>query len=385
MWCGSGNSKSRFGDWTGISAQWLTVPPCFVPDLRDLGWNTHFAAAFAPWAAPGVVPGRVALEHNHVLRVMTESGEQLAEVSGRVKHEASGRNELPAVGDWVVLRLDDGGRCQIRAVLPRTGRFARKAAGDTTEEQVVAANIDTVFLVSGLDGDFNPRRIERYLLLARESGATPVVILNKADVADDVEDAVALVQTLAPGVPVVAISAADGRAFEQLDPWLQPGRTVALLGSSGVGKSSIVNRLMGARVLPTRSVRESDSRGRHASVHRQMLVLPGGGLVIDTPGMRELQSWGIDPDASDGFADIEALAAGCRFRDCHHRREPGCAVKAAVESGDFDLARYENFVKIDDERIELTKRQEERALLEQKRQSKVQSKALKAMQKSRGR
>jgi ribosome biogenesis GTPase len=383
MWCGSGNSKSRFGDWTGISGQRLTVPPCFVPELRDLGWNDHFAAAFAPWAAPGVVAGRVSLEHNHILRVLTESGEQLAEVSGRVKHEAAGRHELPAVGDWVVLRLDDGGRCQIRAVLPRTGRFARKATGDTTEEQVVAANIDTVFLVSGLDGDFNPRRIERYLMLARESGATPVVILNKADVADDVDDAVALVQELAPGVPVLAISAADGRAFEALEPYLQPGRTVALLGSSGVGKSSIVNRLVGSAVLPTRSVRESDSRGRHASVHRQMIALPGG--AMDTPGMRELQLWGIDPGALDTFGDIEALAPGCRFRDCQHRREPGCVVKAAVEAGELDAARYENFIKLDDERLQLEQRQEERALLEQKRQSKVMSKAIKAMQKSRGR
>jgi ribosome biogenesis GTPase len=356
-----------------------------VPELRDLGWNDHFAKAFDPWIAPGVVAGRVALEHNHVLRVLTESGEQLAEVSGRVKHEATGRHELPAVGDWVVLRLDDGGRCQIRAVLPRTGRFARKAAGETTEEQVVAANVDTVFLVSGLDGDFNPRRIERYLLLAAESGATPVVILNKADVADDVEEAVALVRELAPGVPVLAISAADGRGFEALDPYLQPGKTVALLGSSGAGKSSIVNRLVGSAVLPTRSVRESDSRGRHASVHRQMIALPGGALVIDTPGMRELQLWGVDSGSLETFDDIAALAAGCRFRDCRHRREPGCAVKAAVEAGGLDPARYEHFIKLDDERLQLQERQEERALLEQKRQSKVMGKALKAMQKERGR
>lgn len=356
-----------------------------VPDLRDLGWTDHFARAFAPWAGPGVVAGRVALEHNHVLRVLTESGEQLAEVSGRVRHEAASRQDMPAVGDWVVLRLDDGGRCQIRAVLPRTGRFARKAAGDTTQAQVVAANIDTVFLVSGLDGDFNPRRIERYLLLTRESGATPVVILNKADVADDVDEAVALIKGLAPGVPVLAISAADGRGFESLEPYLQPGKTVALLGSSGAGKSSIVNRLVGSKVLPTRSVRESDSRGRHASVHRQMIPLPGGALVIDTPGMRELQLWGVDPGAADTFGDIADLSASCRFRDCRHKQEPGCAVKAAVEDGTLDAARYESFVKLDDERVAVEKRQEERALLEQKRKGKVISRAIKAMQKSRGR
>lgn len=356
-----------------------------VPDLRDLGWNDHFAKAFAPWAEPGVVAGRVALEHNHVLRVLTESGEQLAEASGRVKHEAASRQDLPAVGDWVVLRLDEGGRCQIRAVLPRTGRFARKAAGESTEAQVVAANIDTVFLVSGLDGDFNPRRIERYLMLSRESGATPVVILNKTDVADDVEEAVALVQGLAPGVPVLAISAEDGRGFDALELYLQPGKTVALLGSSGAGKSSIINRLVGASVLPTRSVRESDSRGRHASVHRQMIALPSGALVIDTPGMRELQLWGVDSGPSDTFGDIAVLGAGCRFRDCRHRQEPGCAVKAAVEEGTLDSARYESFVKLDDERETLEKRQEERALLEQKRKGKVMGRAIKAMKKIRGR
>lgn len=356
-----------------------------VLSLADLGWSEFFAKAFAPWAADDVLPGRVSLEHNHVLRVLTERGEQLAEVAGRLKHEAGTREELPAVGDWVVLRLDGGGRSQIRAVLPRRGRFARKVAGETTDAQVVAANVDTVFLVSGLDGDFNPRRIERYLLLARESGAGPVVVLNKADVADDVDDAVALVASLDPGVPVLAISAADGRGFDGLRRYLSHGRTVALLGSSGVGKSSIVNRLLGERILPTRSVRESDSRGRHASVHRQLLAVPGGGLVIDTPGMRELQLWGAETLTPDLFAEIATLAAGCRFRDCRHQQEPGCAVKDAVESGALDAARYEHFCKLEAERAVLEQRREERAAIELKRRGKVQSRAIKALQKSRGR
>lgn len=361
------------------------MPPWAVPDLRDLGWDEPRARAFEPWANQGLVPGRVALEHNHVLRVLTESGEHLAVAAGRLKHEASGRHELPAVGDWVALRLEEGGPGQIRAILPRTGRFARRAAGDPTEEQVVAANVDTVFLVSGLDGDFNPRRIERYLALAREGGAQPVIILNKTDLADDVEEAVALVRGLAPEVPVIAISAADGRSFEALTPYLQPGRTVALLGSSGVGKSSIVNRLLGARILPTRAVRESDSRGRHASVHRQLLLLPGGGLVIDTPGMRELQLWATEAPASGTFADVESLASACRFRDCRHREEPGCAVKAAVEAGTLEAGRFGNFLKLEEEREALAKRQEERALLEQKRKGRIMGRAIKAMQKSRGR
>lgn len=357
-----------------------------MPSLHELGWSDHFAAAFAEHAGPGVVPGRVALEHNHVYRVITESGEQLAEATGRMKHLAQGRHELPAVGDWVALRTDEAGnRAVIKAVLPRLGKFSRKSAGSWTEEQVIAANIDTVFLVSGLDGDFNPRRIERYLLLAQQSDARPVIILNKTDLAEDVPDLVAMIEETAPGLPVLAISAATGKGMELLQPYLGVGQTVALLGSSGVGKSTIVNRLVGERVLPTRSVRESDSRGRHASVHRQMIALPGGGLVIDTPGMRELQLWGVDEGLSGTFDDVDAIGEACRFRDCRHRQEPGCAVKAAVEAGTLDTARYDNFVKLQDERAELERRQDERALLEQKRAGKIMARAQKAMQKDRGR
>lgn len=357
-----------------------------MPSLHELGWSDHFAAAFAEHAGPGVVPGRVALEHNHVYRVITESGEQLAEATGRMKHLAQGRHELPAVGDWVALRTDEAGnRAVIKAVLPRLGKFSRKSAGSWTEEQVIAANIDTVFLVSGLDGDFNPRRIERYLLLAQQSDARPVIILNKTDLAEDVPDLVAMIEETAPGLPVLAISAATGKGMELLQPYLGVGQTVALLGSSGVGKSTIVNRLVGERVLPTRSVRESDSRGRHASVHRQMIALPGGGLVIDTPGMRELQLWGVDEGLSGTFDDVDAIGEACRFRDCRHRQEPGCAVKAAVEAGTLDTARYDSFVKLQDERAELERRQDERALLEQKRAGKIMARAQKAMQKDRGR
>lgn len=357
-----------------------------MSSLLELGWKDHFAKAFVAYAAPGVVPGRVALEHNHVYRVLTEDGEYLAESTGRLKHRAEGRSELPAVGDWVALRVGEaGGHSQITAVLPRLGKFSRKRAGGWTDEQVVAANIDTVFLVSGLDGDFNPRRIERYLLLARHSDARPVVILNKTDVADDVAEAVALIGELAPDVPVLAISAANGQGFETLQAYLGVGQTVALLGSSGVGKSSIVNRLVGERVLPTLAVRESDSRGRHASVHRQMIPLPVGGLVIDTPGMRELQLWGVDEGMSGTFDDVAALGEACRFRDCRHRQEPGCAVKAAVEAGTLDSARYDNFTKLQDERDVMVKRQDERALLEQKRAGKVMARAQKSMQKERGR
>jgi ribosome biogenesis GTPase len=357
-----------------------------MPSLHDLGWNDHFARAYEAFAGPGVLPGRVALEHNHVYRVITESGERLAEATGRMKHLAEGRHELPAVGDWVALRIEEAGdRALIKAVLPRLGKFSRKSAGEWTDEQVVAANINTVFLVSGLDGDFNPRRIERYLLLAQQSQARPVIILNKADLADDVAEAVAMIGDMANGIPVLAISAADGRGFEALQPYLGVGQTVALLGSSGAGKSSIVNRLVGEAVLPTRSVRESDSRGRHASVHRQLIALPTGGLVIDTPGMRELQLWGTEHGMAETFDDVAVIGERCRFRDCRHLKEPGCAVKGAVTDGTLDALRYDSFVKLQDERAALERRLDERALLEQKRASKVMGKALKSMQKDRGR
>src|SRR5713101_3214810 len=235
-----------------------------MPDLRALGWNADVQASFTERAAAGLVPGRISLEHNHVYRVLTEQGEWLAEAAGRIKYEAEGRDELPAVGDWVGLRPpSSGGRAVIRVILPRQSRFSRKVAGRETEEQVIAANIDTVFLVSSLDSASKPRSIERYLVLARQSGAQPVIVLNKADLAKDIASAVGQATSLAPETPVHAVSARDGRGFEWLETYLGVGRTVALLGPSGAGKSSIVNRLIGHDLLSTGEVRSWDARGRH--------------------------------------------------------------------------------------------------------------------------
>src|SRR5262249_18765275 len=261
--------------------------------LEELGWTAHFAAAFdAIRAGPGVEPARVSLEHTHIYRVLTPRGERLARVAGRLRHAAAGRADFPAVGDWVAIETPEGGGdARIRAVLPRVSRFSRRAAGDVTEEQVVAANIDVVFLVSGLDNDFNPRRIERYLVTAWESGAAPVILLNKADLVEDADGTAAEVSSLAQGVPVHAISATQGDAIDRVRGYLARGRTGALLGSSGVGKSSIANALLGEARLRTHDVRDSDSRGRHTTTGRQLVVLPGGGILIDTPGMRELQLW----------------------------------------------------------------------------------------------
>src|SRR5918993_1267451 len=312
-------------------------------DLAVLGWNPRLAASFEPYRSRGLEPARVSLEHTHIYRVLGERGELLARVAGRLRHRAGTRTDYPAVGDWVAIGGDAHGGARIHAVLPRTSRFSRRAAGDVTEEQIVAANIDTVFLVGGLDGDFNPRRLERYLLVARESGANPVIVLNKADLSDDPAARVAEVQAHAVDVPVYGVSCQAPETLEPLWRYLQSGRTAALLGSSGVGKSTIVNRLVGHDLLATRDVRESDSRGRHTSTSRQMVLLPRGGILIDTPGMRELQLWDTGEGLAGTFGDIEALAGECRFRDCRHRGEPGCAVAAAVAAGALDDVRLASF------------------------------------------
>jgi ribosome biogenesis GTPase len=344
--------------------------------LADLGWTEALAAAFEPFAADGLVAGRVSLEHTHIYRVLTAEGELLARVAGRLRHEAAARADFPAVGDWVALEpAAQSGDARIRAVLPRRSRFSRRAAGDPTEEQVVAANIDVVFLISGLDGDFNPRRIERYLLVAWESGATPVVVLNKADLIEDADARIDDVRAVAPAVPVHAVSAKRPESLEPLRGYLAVGQTGALLGSSGVGKSTIANRLMGHDLLRTRDVRESDSRGRHTSSARQLIVLPGGGILIDTPGMRELQLWETGDAMSGAFSDIHDLAGSCRFRDCRHRSEPGCAVLAAVDAGNLPASRLESFHKLQDEQAHHEREVDQRAMIEHKRKWKIISKA----------
>ena len=337
-------------------------------ELARLGWDRAFAAAFDAVAAPGLVPARVGVEHNHLYRVLTDAGELLAEAAGRLRHGAAGADALPAVGDWVAVRAGAARRATIRAVLPRRSCFARKAAGDPTRRQVVAANVDTVFLVAGLDGDFSPRRMQRYLAAAAESGAAPVVVLNKTDVCDGVRDAVDAIRALAPRVPLHATSCTAERGLDALAAYLTGGRTVALLGSSGVGKSTIVNRLLGVERQRTRSVRRGDSRGRHTTVHRELMVRPDGGIIIDTPGMRELQLWDTERALEDVFDDIEALAGDCRFRDCRHRSEPGCAVRGAVAGGRLAAGRLAHFQRLDDERAELQARRERlERLAEQRR------------------
>jgi ribosome biogenesis GTPase len=343
--------------------------------LHLLGWNPSIENAFAPYRSRGLAPARVAREDRDRYLLLDERGERAARLAGRLRHEARSRAELPAVGDWVAARV--AATAVIVAVLPRASAFVRKVAGETTEPQVIAANVDTVFLVAGLDGDFNLRRIERYLAAAWESGADPVVVLNKADLAADLERRVAEVESVAPGVSVLAVSALEGEGLEALGPWLAPGRTVALLGSSGVGKSTIANALLGGLRQETGAVREDDSHGRHTTTRRELVPLPGGALLIDTPGMRELQLWGGDEGLDGTFPDVATLAARCRFRDCGHAGEPGCAVREAVEAGRLDESRLESWHKLQRELTRLAARQDARARAAQEAKWKAISRSMK--------
>ena len=333
--------------------------------LTELGWIDAFAAAYEPWRSKAhVQPGRVAIEFNQIFRIYVDGGEIDAITAGRLKHRARGRAELPAVGDWVAVRTrPQEDRGVIMDVLPRRSAFTRRAAGEPTGEQVVAANVDVVFVVMGLDRDYNLRRLERYLLMARESGASPAIILTKPDLSSDLSSQLDEVTTLAGDVVVHVVNPKARAGLEQLRQHLGPGRTAALLGSSGVGKSTIINRLVDANIRRTREVRPSDSRGRHTTTHRELVMLPGGGLIIDTPGMRELQLWDADESVRETFDDIETLAAGCHFTDCRHRNEPRCAVKAAVTDGRLAPDRLESYLQLRDELAELAQRKEERVRL----------------------
>lgn len=342
-------------------------------DLTTLGWDDDLAAQFTPHDRAGLIPGRVAVQHRGAYDVLTSHGELRCDVRGRLFEEAASPADLPAVGDWVAVsaRPDDGAGT-VEAVLPRRTRFSRKTAWQAAEEQVLAANVDVVFIVSSLNEDLSPRRLERYLILARESGAFPVVVLTKSDLHSDPAAAVAEVESIAAGLPVIAISNRTGQGLEQVRSYLTPGTTAALLGSSGVGKSTLVNTLAGAELLTTQAIRD-DGKGRHTTTRRELVQLPGGALVIDTPGMRELQLWVADDGLEEAFEDVTALFEHCRFADCAHDREPGCAVKQAIADGTLDASRWDSYRKLEAELAHLERRLDKRALAEERRRWKART------------
>ena len=317
-------------------------------ELTELGWSPSREGAFERYAEDGLVPARVAAQHRGGYVVYAEAGERPAEIAGRLRHGAVQASDLPAVGDWVALGdRPDAAAATIHAVLPRTTAFSRKAAGEEAE-QIVAANVDVVLLVSAFGDELNVRRIERYLASGWESGAQPVIVLNKSDLADDMAGDVAEVEAVAFGVPVHVVSCLDGSGTEELRAYFAGSRTVAFLGSSGVGKSSLLNRLLGWERQEVAGLR-GDGKGRHTTTHRELVPFPDGGLVLDTPGMRELGLWNAGSGVGETFADVTELAAECRFADCAHRTEPGCAVRAALADGGLAEDRLESYRKLERE------------------------------------
>ena len=331
--------------------------------LTTLGWDDGWQAAFEPHHAAGLIPGRVAVQHRGAWDVITETDELRVAAAGRLRHEAATLSELPVVGDWVAVSPRDDGSGTIHAVLPRRTKFSRKTAWQASEEQVLVANVDVVFVVTSLNEDLNARRLERYLTLAWDSGATPVIVLTKADLVDDPAPARETVEPVAFGVPVVLTSAPMGLGLDEVRAFLPVGKTGALLGSSGVGKSTLVNAILGDDLQPTQAIRD-DGRGRHTTTRRELIVLPGGGLVVDTPGMRELQLWAADEGLEEAFDDVTVLFADCRFSDCAHDTEPGCAVRAALADGTLSEERWESYTKLQRELEHLERRLDKRAAAE---------------------
>ena len=332
-------------------------------NLQELGWDAFFADAFRPYENDNLIPARVAARHHGPCELLTELGRLGGVPAGRL-----GDDELPAVGDWVVARPLDGERkAVIEAVLPRRSVFRRKEAWQRTVAQVVAANVDTVFLVTAFGHDLNARRIERYLTAAWDSGANPVIVANKADLAEDRLEELAEVEAVAIGVPVLVVSAATGEGLDELELQLRPGRTIALLGSSGVGKSTLVNRLAGRELLTTAELRR-DGRGRHTTTHRELVPLASGALLIDTPGMRELQLWAGEETLDSTFGEIAELAGDCRFADCSHEHEPGCAVKKAIGDGSLPAERFASYRKLQREMRALEVRKNARLRAERRKE-----------------
>lgn len=335
--------------------------------LEQWGWNPFFEDNFKQYRDLGLIEGRVVSESRHLYKVITPEKEYSAAVSGHFMYTSLNSSEYPTIGDWVALRID-GGTAVIEKLLPRKSSFSRKKAGVETEEQIIAANIDYIFLVFGLDGGRNFSRggLERFLLRAWDSGATPVIILNKLDLAEDPEEIFLEAQSVSAGAEIYLTSAATGEGLEFLDRYLKPGTTVGFTGFSGVGKSALINRLCGTELRKTGELRQGDLRGRHTTTSKDLIQLPGGALLIDSPGIKELQLWGDEESLDQAFGDISDLAGHCRFSDCSHNGEPGCAVQSALATGELDHRRFEDYLDLQRELRYMESKMNKRQALEEK-------------------
>jgi len=341
--------------------------------LTKLGWNAALDETFAPHRAAGLIPARVAVEDKHFFRIWTVDAELSAQITGKLLHESrADKSALPKVGDWVAVKLvPNEEKAVIQAILPRRTRLSRKMTGRDVEEQILATNIDVAFVVTAADASFNPARLERMLVMIHESGAQAAVVLNKIDLCDDVDARVAEATRVSGGATVLPACALTGRGVKQLGELIKPGETVVFIGTSGVGKSSLINRLYGEEIQATLEVRANDAKGRHATSWREMIFLPQGGVVIDTPGMREFHIWLAGGGLHDAFPDIEALSLKCHFRDCTHTQVKRCAVLEALADGSLSRERYDSFLKLQGELSFLHAAEEQRTWKDRKRSSRV--------------
>jgi ribosome biogenesis GTPase / thiamine phosphate phosphatase len=345
--------------------------------MKTLGFTTFFDTQLEKLAdqQSNKIPGRITLEHKHSYRVVTEQGEMLATVSGNFAYHAFSRKDYPAVGDFVLVEQMPGeDRAIIHHLFERKSKFTRKMAGFEIDEQIVAANVDIVLLVMSLNADFNVRRMERYLVAAWDSGAKPVIVLTKADLCEEVLDYVQEVEAIAFGVDIIVVSALTGEGLDQLKELLTEGVTAALLGSSGAGKSTLTNALLQNIQMKVSDIREEDAKGRHTTTHRELVLLPSDACLIDTPGMRELQLWDQGVSLSASFSDIDQLAQDCRFRDCTHKNEPGCAVIQSIDEGTLERGRFKSYIKLQKELAYIEKKANTDAQLAEKRKWKQISK-----------